>query len=86
MTRTSDAKQAAAYIIQLVQDDMTHDLYRPVDGTVTTLESFMDLHDFVDANEYLELALASDSLMDWELRDAVCAEVDALLAKRPIRL
>jgi hypothetical protein len=65
---------------------MTHGLYEPVPGTVTTLESFTDLHDFVDANEYLELALATESLMDWDLRDKVCDEVTALLAAQPIQL
>ena len=86
MTRTDNPKQAALYIRELIRQDMTHGVYETVPGAVTKLESWDDLHDYVDANEYLEQALTLGALSNHDLCDEVTYAVDRLLESEPIRL
>jgi len=80
MTRTSDPKQAARYIYRMVQADMTHGIY----DDAGSLRSFSDLHDYCDANDYLDLATPLGTETDVELIAAVCEQFDALLAANPL--
>jgi hypothetical protein len=76
--------EKAKHILDLVHADIREGVYTPVPGTVTELQSFSDLHDFVDANEYLA------DVMGWDALDeeyaAVSILVDALLSESPINL
>jgi hypothetical protein len=86
MTRTSDPKKAALYIRELIRQDIVDGIYEQVPGAVAVLESWTDLHDYVDANEYLEQALTLETLSDHDLCDEVSYAVDELLESDPIRL
>lgn len=80
MTRTNDPRKAAAYIYRLIQDDITHGLYTGAGE----IEDWAHLHDFVDANEYLEIALTLDAVSDHDLCDTVSHIVDDLLTANPL--
>jgi hypothetical protein len=81
MTRTDDPQKAADYIVRLLEDESTHGTFDGA-GAIT---SFAQVHDYCDANEFLELAVAGDRLTDFEFLSSVADLVDVALASSPVR-
>ena len=76
--------EKAKQILDLVHADIREGVYTPVPSTVTELQSFTDLHDFCDANEYLADVMGWDALE--EEYAAVINLVDLLLSEAPIKI
>lgn len=71
-------------VLDLIHADIRDGLYTPVPGAATQLESYQDLHDYVDANEYVIEVCGWDAYQ--EEYDAVAEAVDLYLNQQPIRL
>lgn len=79
MTRTNDPILAAAYIYGLIQGESIHGTF---DGDIIT--GWAALHDYCDANEFIDLALTLESLDDFDLINRVTELVDEMLHANPI--
>jgi hypothetical protein len=75
--------EKAKQILDLVHADIREGLYTPLPG-MTQLTSYADLHDFVDANDYIGEVMGWDALE--EEYHAVSILVDTLLSESPIAL
>jgi hypothetical protein len=75
--------EKAKQILDLVHADIREGLYTPLPGT-TELASYGDLHDFVDANDYIGEVMGCDALE--EEYAAVSDLLDLLLSEAPIKL
>jgi len=76
--------ERAKKVFDLIRTDIEAGLYDHAPGLPTELASFTDLHDFVDANDYLEEVCGEDAT--YEEYDAVSYLVDILLSENPIPL
>lgn len=76
--------EKAKQVLDLVHADIRDGIYTPVPSTVNELQSFTDLHDYVDANEYLADVMGWDALD--EEYNAVADLVTVLLSESPIKL
>jgi hypothetical protein len=76
--------QRAKKVFDLIRTDIEAGLYDHAPGRPIELGSWLDLHDFVDANEYLEEVCGEDAAYDEY--DAVSYLVDVLLFENPIPL
>ena len=85
-----DAAAAAVYaavVADVEADDTLYRADRPTPDYDFMLRSFSDLHDFVDANEYLIDVLGDEEEIGDETRwNALSNAVDALLKANPIML
>ncbi len=71
-------------VLELIKRDIADGLYESTDPV--TLDGFMVLHDFVDANDYVLEVLGWLPFEDteWEFVNAITDAVDTLLFKQPI--
>jgi hypothetical protein len=84
MTSRTQIGERAKKVFDLIRADLEAGLYDYVPGSVTELGSWSDLHDFVDANDYLDEVLGSDATN--EEYDEVSYVIDLLLSENPIPL
>lgn len=74
----------AKKVFDLIEEDLRAGVYAHVPGAVTELASYADLHDFVDANDYVGEVCGWDA--SYEQFDAVADLVSLLLSENPIPL